>query len=220
MDMSVQRRGTVLQRLLSREGFDATAAYFIMDWAAVARDIFGGLLIAGAVAAWVPDSCLDGRELRRAGVGSATLYRNLANRRQLSDLRFSLDRNALARFRRRVCEAAPTGLPTRHTPLVHCAEAESAPAARADGPLATMVITPLTLSATSKSIGAAVAIVDGPAHAVSRSRRRARGRRTARRYLAQTNPLRGNIRAVTPPSPLAFRRAVAQSSLRRRSTLV
>jgi hypothetical protein len=104
MDMSVQRRGTVLERFLSREGFDATAAYFVMDWAAVARDIFGGPLIAGAVAAWVPDSCLDGRELRRAGVGSATLYRNLANRRQLSDLRFSLDRNALARFRRRVCE--------------------------------------------------------------------------------------------------------------------
>src|SRR2546428_14065103 len=27
-----------------------------MDWAAVGRDIFGGLLIAGALAAWVPDS--------------------------------------------------------------------------------------------------------------------------------------------------------------------
>jgi uncharacterized membrane protein YraQ (UPF0718 family) len=27
-----------------------------MDWAAVARDVFGGLLIAGALAAWVPDS--------------------------------------------------------------------------------------------------------------------------------------------------------------------
>ena len=56
MDMSVKRQGTVLQRLLSREGLDATATYFVMDWAAVARDIFGGLLIAGAVAAWVPDS--------------------------------------------------------------------------------------------------------------------------------------------------------------------
>jgi uncharacterized membrane protein YraQ (UPF0718 family) len=56
MDMSVQGPGTLLQRLLSREGFDATAGYFVMDWAAVARDIFGGLLIAGAVAAWVPDS--------------------------------------------------------------------------------------------------------------------------------------------------------------------
>jgi len=28
----------------------------VMDWAAVARDIFGGLLIAGALAAWVPNS--------------------------------------------------------------------------------------------------------------------------------------------------------------------
>jgi uncharacterized membrane protein YraQ (UPF0718 family) len=56
MDMAVRGRGTVLQRLLSRDGLDATAAYFAMDWAAVARDIFGGLLIAGAVAAWVPDS--------------------------------------------------------------------------------------------------------------------------------------------------------------------
>ena len=27
-----------------------------MDWAAVGRDVFGGLLIAGALAAWVPDS--------------------------------------------------------------------------------------------------------------------------------------------------------------------
>src|SRR5881392_1866160 len=27
-----------------------------MDWAAVARDVFGGLLIAGALAAWVPNS--------------------------------------------------------------------------------------------------------------------------------------------------------------------
>src|ERR1039458_35282 len=44
------------------------------------------------------------------------------------------------------------------------AEAESAPAARADDTLATMVITPLTLSATSRSGGAAVAIVDPPPH--------------------------------------------------------
>jgi uncharacterized membrane protein YraQ (UPF0718 family) len=56
MDMSVRRRGPILLRLLSRDGLDATAGYFVMDWAAVARDIFGGLLIAGALAAWVPDS--------------------------------------------------------------------------------------------------------------------------------------------------------------------
>src|SRR2546422_1574706 len=57
MDMSVEAGGRSLwQRLRSPEGFTATANYFVMDWAAVARDIFGGLLIAGALAAWVPDS--------------------------------------------------------------------------------------------------------------------------------------------------------------------
>jgi uncharacterized membrane protein YraQ (UPF0718 family) len=57
MDMSVQAGGRSLwQRLRSPEGLTATANYFVMDWAAVARDIFGGLLIAGALAAWVPNS--------------------------------------------------------------------------------------------------------------------------------------------------------------------
>jgi uncharacterized protein len=56
MDMSVQRRGSIRERLFSREGFDSTAGYFVMDWAAVGRDIFLGLLIAGAIAAWVPES--------------------------------------------------------------------------------------------------------------------------------------------------------------------
>src|SRR5436305_837559 len=56
MDMSVESHGSIRQRLRSPEGFTATANYFVMDWAAVARDVFGGLLIAGALAAWVPDS--------------------------------------------------------------------------------------------------------------------------------------------------------------------
>ena len=56
MDMSVDADGSIWQRLRSPEGFTSTANYFVMDWAAVARDIFGGLLIAGALAAWVPDS--------------------------------------------------------------------------------------------------------------------------------------------------------------------
>ena len=57
MDMSVAAQGRSLrQRLVSAEGYTATANYFVMDWAAVARDIFGGLLIAGALAAWVPES--------------------------------------------------------------------------------------------------------------------------------------------------------------------
>jgi uncharacterized membrane protein YraQ (UPF0718 family) len=61
MDMSVDADGRSLwQRLRSPEGLTATANYFVMDWAAVARDIFGGLLIAGALAAWVPSSFWQG----------------------------------------------------------------------------------------------------------------------------------------------------------------
>jgi len=54
MDMSVTGGGTVLQRALSPEGFTAIAHYFVMDWAAVWKDVAGGLLIAGAIGAWVP----------------------------------------------------------------------------------------------------------------------------------------------------------------------
>jgi hypothetical protein len=55
--MSVEAGGRSLwQRLRSAEGFTATADYFVMDWLAVWKDVFGGLLIAGALAAWVPDS--------------------------------------------------------------------------------------------------------------------------------------------------------------------
>jgi uncharacterized membrane protein YraQ (UPF0718 family) len=51
MDMSVG----ALRRLFSPAGFTATADSFVMDWAAVGRDVVAGLLIAGALAAWVPD---------------------------------------------------------------------------------------------------------------------------------------------------------------------
>jgi uncharacterized membrane protein YraQ (UPF0718 family) len=56
MDMSAGGEGSWWKRLRTPAGFTATADYFVMDWAAVARDVFGGLLIAGALAAWVPDS--------------------------------------------------------------------------------------------------------------------------------------------------------------------
>jgi len=58
MDMSVQTQGSLWRRLRSPAGFTSTSQYFVMDWAAVYRDIFGGLLIAGAFAAWVPQSFL------------------------------------------------------------------------------------------------------------------------------------------------------------------
>jgi uncharacterized membrane protein YraQ (UPF0718 family) len=56
MDMSIQAHGSLWRRLRSPAGLDATANYFVMDWAAIWIDVFGGLLIAGALAAWVPDS--------------------------------------------------------------------------------------------------------------------------------------------------------------------
>jgi uncharacterized protein len=54
MDMSVEEGGSLWQRLSSSEGITAISHYFVMDWAAVWKDIAGGLLLAGALAAWVP----------------------------------------------------------------------------------------------------------------------------------------------------------------------
>jgi uncharacterized protein len=54
MDMSVSSRGNFWRRLLSKEGYTAVSHIFVMEWAAVIRDVAGGLLIAGAIGAWVP----------------------------------------------------------------------------------------------------------------------------------------------------------------------
>lgn len=56
MDMSIKSQGSFYQRLGSQEGFTSVSHIFVMEWAAVMRDVVGGLLIAGAVGAWVPDS--------------------------------------------------------------------------------------------------------------------------------------------------------------------
>jgi hypothetical protein len=56
MDMSVRSEGTFLRRLLSGEGFTAVSHVFVMEWAAILRDLVIGLLIAGAIGAWVPES--------------------------------------------------------------------------------------------------------------------------------------------------------------------
>jgi uncharacterized protein len=55
MDMTVTEGGSLWQRLTSEQGLTAISHYFVMDWASVWLDIVGGLLIAGALAAWVPD---------------------------------------------------------------------------------------------------------------------------------------------------------------------
>jgi uncharacterized protein len=67
MDMSVAAGGSTWQRLRSPAGFTAVSDYFVMDWAAVWMDIFGGLLIAGALAAWVPNSFWRGLFLQHHG---------------------------------------------------------------------------------------------------------------------------------------------------------
>lgn len=56
MDMSVQGEGSFVRRLFSRAGFTSVSQVFVMEWAAILRDLVVGLLIAGAIAAWVPDS--------------------------------------------------------------------------------------------------------------------------------------------------------------------
>src|SRR5581483_8316971 len=54
MDMSVTGGGSFWRRLTSARGFTAISHIFVMEWAAIVRDIVIGLLITGALAAWVP----------------------------------------------------------------------------------------------------------------------------------------------------------------------
>jgi uncharacterized membrane protein YraQ (UPF0718 family) len=54
MDMSVTE-GSLVSRITSPKGFTAISHFFVMDWAAIWKDVVGGLLIAGALAAWVPE---------------------------------------------------------------------------------------------------------------------------------------------------------------------
>jgi uncharacterized protein len=56
MDMSVGGSGSVWSKLRSPAGFTATAQIFVMEWAAILRDIAIGLVAAGMLAAWVPDA--------------------------------------------------------------------------------------------------------------------------------------------------------------------
>ncbi|MGW3495401.1 permease [Streptomyces sp. NPDC001020] len=55
MDMSVGGEGGFVRRLSSRAGLTSVSHIFVMEWAAILRDLVVGLLIAGAIAAWVPD---------------------------------------------------------------------------------------------------------------------------------------------------------------------
>jgi len=56
MDMSIGSGGSFRRRLVSRGGYTSVSHIFVMEWAAVIRDVILGLMIAGAVGAWVPDA--------------------------------------------------------------------------------------------------------------------------------------------------------------------
>src|SRR5229473_3804671 len=56
MDMSIQSGGGLWRRLISRAGYTSVSHIFVMEWAAVIRDVVIGLLIAGAIGAWVPST--------------------------------------------------------------------------------------------------------------------------------------------------------------------
>ena len=56
MDMSVQGEGSFVRRLFSGPGLTSVSHVFVMEWAAILRDLIIGLLIAGAIAAWVPNA--------------------------------------------------------------------------------------------------------------------------------------------------------------------
>ena len=60
-DMAMgERSGSWRQRLTSRKGWVAISHYYVMNWTMVWKDILIGLLIAGALGAWVPDSFWQG----------------------------------------------------------------------------------------------------------------------------------------------------------------
>jgi uncharacterized membrane protein YraQ (UPF0718 family) len=56
MDMSVGGSGSFARRLVSPAGFTSVSHNFVMAWAAIIRDLVIGLFLAGAAAAWVPDT--------------------------------------------------------------------------------------------------------------------------------------------------------------------
>lgn len=56
MDMSIQTQGSFWRRLISPAGLTSVSHVLVMEWLAILRDLILGLFIAGAIAAWVPES--------------------------------------------------------------------------------------------------------------------------------------------------------------------
>lgn len=56
MDMSIKGDGSFWRRLFSGPGLTSVSHVFVMEWLAILRDLVIGLFIAGAIAAWVPET--------------------------------------------------------------------------------------------------------------------------------------------------------------------
>ena len=54
MDMSMAGQGSLLRRLFSGDGWTSVSHIFVMEWAAILRDLIIGLFIAGAASVWIP----------------------------------------------------------------------------------------------------------------------------------------------------------------------
>jgi len=53
---AMKKSGSILSRIISRNGMTAISHFYVMNWQMLWKDILGGLLIAGALGAWVPKS--------------------------------------------------------------------------------------------------------------------------------------------------------------------
>jgi hypothetical protein len=71
MDMSVEGDAPLWRKLFSPAGFTSVSNVFVMEWAAIVRDLVIGLLIAGALAAWVPDQFWQSLFLAHDPTGAA-----------------------------------------------------------------------------------------------------------------------------------------------------
>jgi hypothetical protein len=73
MDMSVEGDAPFWRKLFSPAGFTSVSNVFVMEWAAIVRDLVIGLVIAGVLAAWVPDSFWQSLFLAHDPTGSAII---------------------------------------------------------------------------------------------------------------------------------------------------
>lgn len=73
MDMSVGGEGSVLSGAMSPKGLTAISHFYVMDWASVWTDIAIGLLISGALAAWVPHHVWQTLFLTHDRIGAAII---------------------------------------------------------------------------------------------------------------------------------------------------